>query len=849
MNRVNGVYERDLSVRMILVDSNDLIIFTDPSEDPYSGGNQLGVNQNTIDTYIGNNQYDIGHYFDRGGGGVAGLGVVCSSGNKARGYTGLTPPVGDPFYIDYVAHEMGHQFGGNHTFNGTQGSCGGNRNGSTAFEPGSGVTIMAYAGICSGDDVASNSVDHFHNGSLQEMGAFIGSGGGNSCPVIETTGNTMPAVDAGPSGQVIPVSTPFELTGFATDIEGDSLTYCWEQLNLGPAGSPNNPVSNAPLFRSFSPTASPTRVFPRISSIVNNTTSLGERLPAYARGLTFRLTARDNHGFGGGVEWDTRTLTVTDQAGPFRVLSQNQPTAWLAGSYQLIDWEVAHTDLAPVNANMVDIYLSMDGGFTYPILLEDSLDNNGQALILVPDTLQGEQFRVKVKAVGNVFFDINNSNITITPATAPGLTAAVLQPNQLACTGELVQYDLFLAPLLGFEGEATLSATGLPDGVTASFESPLPLPSQSAVTISGLSGLATGDYPFQLIVSSGVVSDTVALNIELYAQAPQDILLLAPAEGEPNVSIYPDLSWQTNPDATSYEVEVALDAGFSDIIYTRAGITNTAITLPAALPDSSLIYWRARGNNPGCGPGEFTASFFETEAIRCQVYTTENLPASLEGSIPFVISRIAVEDDVIVRDVNIRNIQGSHFPLTGLNFRFGSPEGPIIDLATEDCNGFDFNFNLDDSAALPLPCPFSNGGTFRPQEKLDIYNGQNASGEWRLILFKSEQNGSLDNWELELCFPAPLTSTKETGAAVQQLSVFPNPTQGQLAVEWPATIEKGAVLLISNAAGNLLERLDAEAGSDKRPIDISRLPAGLYFLQLMSREGQLIGNCKFVKIR
>ena len=849
MNRVNGVYERDFSVRMILVENNDLIIFTDPFSDPYSGGNQLGVNQNTIDGYIGNAQYDIGHYFDRGGGGVAGLGVVCSSEDKARGYTGLTPPVGDPFYIDYVAHEMGHQFGGNHTFNGTAGSCGGNRNGSTAFEPGSGVTIMAYAGICGGDNVASNSVDHFHNGSLQEMSAFIGSGGGNSCPVIETTDNTAPVVNAGPSGSVIPISTPFELTGSAADMEGDALTYCWEQLNLGPAGSPNSPVGNAPLFRSFSPTTDSTRVFPEISSIVNNTASLGERLPNYARGLTFRLTARDNYGLGGGVAWDTRTLTVTDQAGPFRVLSQNQPTAWRAGSYQLINWDVANTDQAPVGASMVNIYLSADGGFTYPLLLEDSLDNNGQALILVPDTLQGDQFRVKVKAVGNVFFDINNSNITIEPASAPGLTAAVSQPGQLACGGQVVEYALFLAPVLGFEGEATLSAEGLPEGVTASFENPLPLPSQSAVTISGLAGLATGDYPFQLIVSAGSVADTVALNIELYAQAPQNIVLVSPAEGEPGVSIYPELSWEANPDALSYQVEVALDPGFSDIIFSRAGITSTTLTLPLAVPDSSQVYWRARGDNPGCGAGEYTASFFETEAIRCQVYTTENLPVSLEGSLPFIISRIAVEDDVIVRDVNIRNIQGNHFPLTGLNFRFGSPEGPIIDLATEDCNGFDFNFSLDDSAPQPLPCPFNNGGAYRPQEKLDIYNGQNAAGEWRLILFKSEQNGSLDNWELEVCFPAPLTPTKETALAVQPLKVFPNPAQGQLSVELPENTGQGAGLLIRNVAGRLLTRMDAEAVAGKKPIDIGWLPEGLYFLQLMSREGQLIGNSKFVKIR
>ncbi|MCB9035136.1 MAG: T9SS type A sorting domain-containing protein [Lewinellaceae bacterium] len=848
MNRINGIYERDFSVRMELVDSNHLIVFTNPSTDPYSGGNSLGQNQNVVDQYIGTANYDVGHLVDTGGGGVANLRAICDPQNKARGYTGLNSPIGDPFDIDYVAHEMGHQFGGNHTFNGTQGSCsGGNRNGPTAFEPGSGVTIMAYAGICGGDNIASNSIDHFHNGSLDEMTPYIVSGGASGCAQRDTTGNTPPLVEAGPNGQIIPISTPFELTGSAFDLEGDALTYCWEELDLGPGGNFNSPVGNAPLFRSFSPTTDSTRVFPRISAIVNNTNSVAEVLPNYTRGLTFRLTVRDNFGFGGGVEWDTRILQATSQAGPFRVLSQNAATTWEAGSFQLIEWDVANTDQAPVNAAMVNIFLSMDGGFTYPILLADSLENIGQAVITVPDTLQGDQFRVKVKAVGNVFFDINNRNITIEPAPAPGITAAVLSPSQVACAGQILEFELLLAPLLGFEGEITLSAEGLPEGAELGFESPLSVPSQSLVTITGLSGLPSGDYPIQLIATSGDVADTVGLNMELYAQAPQDIVLVAPAEGEPGVSIEPEISWEANPDAASYQVELALDPDFSDIYYSQSDITATNLQVPVTLPDSTFVYWRVRGDNPGCGSGPYATSFFETEAIRCQIYTTEQLPVSLAGSVPFVISRITVDDDVIVRDVNIRNIQGNHLPLTGLNFRFASPEGPTIDLAIEDCNGNAFNFNLDDEAPLPLPCPFNDGGSYRAEEALSIYDGQSAKGDWRLILFKNEQNGSLDNWELELCFPTPLTGVKETGKAVPALNVFPNPAGEELKVQLPEGLPAGARLHISSLAGQRLVQQAVQELSGNEAVDISRLPAGLYFLQLVSREGQLLGNSKFVK--
>ncbi|MCB0550570.1 MAG: zinc-dependent metalloprotease [Phaeodactylibacter sp.] len=844
MHRVNGVYERDMSVRMILIDSNHQVVFLNPSSDPFSGSETSKRNQNqtTLDQIIGSANYDVGHVFDRaGGGGIASLETVCRSGEKGLGYTGLASPTGDPFDIDFVAHELGHQYGGLHTFNYCDGS-----QGDQPYEPGSATTIMGYAGLCGSSNTANSSNDHFHVGNLDDMIPFTALSVGNSCAEKIPTDNTPPVVEAGPSGLFIPLSTPFELTASAVDMEGDSLTYSWEQFDLGPSTPVNQPQGNAPLFRSFALSTNPTRVFPRIQNIINNTSSFGERLPDYARNMNFRVTVRDNFGFGGGVTWDGRSLGVTNQAGPFRVLSQNQPTTWEAGTFQVVSWDVANTGQAPVNASMVNLYLSADGGFTYPLLLEDSLPNNGQALILVPDTLQGAQFRVKVKAVGNVFFDINNSNITIEPASA-GITAGTVQTNQVACAGGVAEYELSLAPIAGFEGEASLSVEGLPGNAEASFESLLALPSQPVITISGLTGLSSGNYPFQAIFTSGAFSDTVALNIEFYAQAPQDIILQAPAEGEPGVPIRPELSWAPNPDAASYELEVSLDPDFSSIYYSQAGIAGTSLSLPATLPDSTLVYWRVRGANPGCGIGPYTAGFFETEIIRCQVYTTENLPASLDTPSPFVISRIAVEDDVLVRDVNIRNIRGNHFPLSGLNFRFGSPEGPVIDLVTEDCQGNAFNFNLDDQAPFSVPCPFNNGGTYRPEEKLDVYNGQNARGEWRLILFKSAQNGALDNWELEICFPAPLTGSKDNATGVKALKAFPNPANGQLTVELPQGLEPGATLYIRNLAGQLLVQREARPGDG--PIDIHHLPDGMYFLQLLSREGQLAGSGKFVKTR
>lgn len=421
VNRVVGVYEKELSIHMNLIANDDTLINLNGATDPYDdadGAAMLGQNQTTVNIRVGPSNYDIGHVFSTGGGGIAGLGVVCNIGQKARGVTGSPAPVGDPFDIDYVAHEMGHQFGGNHTFNSNTGSCSGNISSGAAYETGSGSTIMAYAGICTSlNDLQAHSDAYFHTKNFDEIRNYTTYTGatGNSCPVKTVTLNHPPIITSIGNNYTIPISTPFVLTGAANDPDSDPLTYCWEEFDLGTNTNANSPSGNSPTLRSYNPSSNPYRIFPALTSLNNNTVPKGEILPAYARSLKFRLTARDNRSGGGGVTYDPGfvTLTVDGTKGPFLVTQPNTNVTWAGSTMQNITWNVANTDLSPISVSTVNILLSIDGGLTYPYTLVTGVPNNGLASVQMPN-VSSTKARIKVESVGNIFFDISNVNFTIT---------------------------------------------------------------------------------------------------------------------------------------------------------------------------------------------------------------------------------------------------------------------------------------------------------------------------------------------------------------------------------------------------------------------------------------------------
>ncbi|HEX8999313.1 MAG TPA: M12 family metallo-peptidase, partial [Blastocatellia bacterium] len=632
MNRVNGVFEREIAIRMVMIANNNALIYT-TEPDPYTNNNSgvlLNENQMNVDNVIGTANYDIGHVFTTGSGGRARLNSPCDPNNKARGTTGRPNPIGDSFDIDFVAHEFGHQFGANHTFNeDVSESCGGGaRAEEAAYEPASGSTIMAYAGICTPQNLQPNSNDYFHVKSLEEMIAHI-TGEGN-CAAQTATQNAPPVANAGASF-TIPRNTPFTLTATATDANGDALTYDWEEFDLGAPAPPNNDADGQvrPIFRSYSPLTSGVRTFPSLQYILNNANVppgtyncggpnciTGEVLPSIGRTMNFQATVRDNRAGGGGVNSATMQVTVVATAGPFQVTAPNTAVNWTGGGQQTVTWAVNGTTAAPINAANVKISLSTDGGLTFPIVIANSTPNDGSQTITVPNvnTMTG---RIKVEAAGNIFFDISDANITIASVCA----TITINPPQLPNGAVNVAYN---QTLTGSGGNAPYTFTlDAGSSTTTRFDAagPVNIPDNNPAGV---------DLPINVSgISSSILKVTVSLQLAHTLVRELKLQLIGPD------ATTIDLAVNRGPDAATTGYGLACNPDASRTTFDDAAATLIADATPPYAgtfkPDQLLAAFNGKSGAAVNGQWKLHVvdnALQDTGTINCvSIFITQTQPA------------------------------------------------------------------------------------------------------------------------------------------------------------------------------------------------------------------------------
>ncbi|MBJ6610110.1 MAG: hypothetical protein JG718_07095 [Candidatus Thiothrix moscowensis] len=435
VNRLNVVFERDLAISFTLV-SDSSLVYTDPTSDPYDDADTLqsmNANQTVLDRRIGNSHYDLGHVFSTAGGGLSGvaqLGSVCNNATKGMATSGIAAPIAtsSAFYIDIVAHEIGHQFTASHTFNSEQASCLGNRVANTAYETGSGATVMSYSGLCGTDNVQTNSHEAFHIASISQIRSFAHTPGrlGNLCAQVTSRTNSPPSVDAG-EDHIIPAGTPFLLSGTGSDRDLDTLTYTWEQVDAGAASSINEDTTNNPLVKVLAANTSPSRTVPDIPLFLRVGNQRGQILPATTRTMHFALVARDGKG---AVSHDIMRVNVVDTGTRFAVTSPASPYLTAASDVEVV-WNVAATDQEPINCQQVDIDLTADGETYVPLL--HATANDGIANVTLPAQLPAQfpgisRNHLRVKCHDNIFFALS--------ATSP-MVAAVRPQDDTQQTGEI----------------------------------------------------------------------------------------------------------------------------------------------------------------------------------------------------------------------------------------------------------------------------------------------------------------------------------------------------------------------------------------------------------------------------
>ncbi|MCB0637880.1 MAG: proprotein convertase P-domain-containing protein [Lewinella sp.] len=775
-DRANLTFESELGVRMVLHPNTEDLIFLSPNLDPFvnsdEGRELLGQVENAIVNVGGvpANSFDLGHVFTGGCTDVGGVvsGQACTGG-KTRGVTCHYSSSIDAIVRRVMVHEIAHQFGTAHSWDNCPPAMtpeNNQRASGSAFEPGSGSTIMSYAGTCgSTNNVVSSGDEYYHGHSLDQFIYFSREGTASGCATLLATGNTEPVVHLPyENGFYIPMETPFELEAEASDLEGDPLTYCWEQMNL--ASNPStlgSPAGNSPSFRSFPPTAASNRVFPRLQDLVNNTSNVNEVLPAYSRDLAFRCTVRDNNEEIGAAVWEDMSFKVTNTAGPFRVISPNHSTiAWNVGDYREVTWDVANTDNALVNCQRVNIRLSTDGGYTYPITLLTDAPNTGSAFVTVPDAVTGEA-RIRVEAANSIFFDISNNSFNILPAAAPTYTLNMGPLYQQLCLPATAEVTFNSGSILGYDSLVTLSVVSqLPEQTLAAFTEATILPGDQTTLQLDFTAVADYDGPLEVTVQAVAPSlDTFYRTVyfELVDNDFSDLTLLTPDNGQDGIGLSTDFAWTELPNAQLYDWQLATSPVFDEsMVEDHYNLDTTGLRSSIFFEENTLFFWRVRAINE-CGPGEWqTPKAFHTVNAICAPNEAEDLPVNIPGTgpLPTVTSSLTVPFAGEISDVNIPYLNVSYQPIQNFRITLISPQGTEVVLYDGNCFGTDqVAIGFDDDAPSAITCPPDDGIVFRPHEPLSVLAGESSQGIWTLKVKVLESGfgapGAISSWGLEFC--------------------------------------------------------------------------------------------------
>lgn len=778
VTRMNSIYENEIALRFMIIDDNDKIIFLNSANEPYTntevGSQILRQNTNVLNSHLpgGANAYDVGHVmsicFDVGG--VAFGGSACQS-NKASGVTCNNNNDLSKIVTRVMAHEIGHQFDASHTWNicnPNNASTDNQRAANWAYEPGSGSTIMSYAGSCGADNVVGNNDAYFHVASMFQMYAKTREGGNAfNCSEKITTENHYPTVSVPSVKYTIPILTPFELRGDGDDEDGDVLTYCWEQYELGPKVPLGTVEKTGPIFRSYKPaTDGNKRIIPGAANLfAGNLTGGTEALSDIARDLVFRLTVRDNNPEVGGVVWEEYRMSVTDKAGPFSITYPTGGEVFRAGELVNVTWDVANTNKEPIGCQLVNIYGSylsaLKEGDPDLVLLAQNMPNNGAADIVIPDRVNNF-FRIVIKAADHIILTASPGPAKILGVDGPLFTVSSKYQSLNLCQPEDRMVAFRTTGLGGFDGDIHFSLENVPTGIIAQLQNET---------------VHSGEYNYVFLSTNGAEENTSGnLVLKAVAEGVDDVVItipvtvsgvdidkveaIYPINNSDNIVSIPTFQWNPKRDAEDYEFQLATNPDFTSnhLIYKEIGKPES-FTVESELDTGITYYWRVRANNK-CRNGKWSeVNSFRVGEFVCNSYLSGDHQIQWSSENQSALLSIEIPNDGIISDLNIGLIKVLHNNVFDLTATLISPSGTQAILWKRIClERQNVEMGLDDQADKEIECPMNTGKTYRTAvsrgaDRLSVFNQENMQGTWTLRIEDdgNEDFGEIQQLNLEFC--------------------------------------------------------------------------------------------------
>ena len=750
ITRVNALFGKDLGLQLQLIEQTTNVIYTDAETDPF-GSDLNSEIQETLTANIGAANYDIGHLFhkDTNGGNAGFVGALCQDSKKGSAFSSAQFPEGDTYDIDFVAHEMGHQLGAYHTWSYESEGTG------VQVEPGSGSTIMSYAGIVSGENVAANASDYFHAVSILQINEYLDD---FACETSQLTNNDAPVI-APLESFGLPMATPFVLSAQVTDSDSQGLSYAWEQGDSGVVTAaifgPENPVGAS--FRSLEPAETSERYFPKLANVAANIittnapqSSQWETLSSVPRDYTFYLTVRDNELSGAGIDMAKTTMKVLPKVGPFVIHSLGAEANFQGGQPLPLSWEVARTNGPELNTQRLSAFLSVDGGLSFDQKIAGGILNDGLVTLRLPN-VNTANARLMLKAENNPFFAVNATDFSI---NATAMALFYTQTDLGLCAGaglELAAQIVYASEVLNPD----ISFSGLPLGLTVSATTGTLSGTQQALSIdfTAAATVAAGTYSVVAHLNSGSESFSSSLSLSVWGGVLETPALITPLDSAVNLFTDQTFEWSAVAGALAYELQIATDVNFNSLTYSSTTPFNKVYV--TNLQDGASYFWRVKPLNE-CALGDFSeVASFATAAVNCLTKTAAALPITIGANDPNTInSYIDFDEEVPLSSLTL-GLDITHSYLSDLVVKLYAPSGKSAVILAYSCSASeDVNATFSQEAeAFECSNKPAISGLVKPLGSFEVFRGESIKGRWRLEIQDVAEidGGSLNAFSMTVC--------------------------------------------------------------------------------------------------